>query len=49
MYQYFFAQERKKPLNYHVEQYLRLLNSQICLELLSLPKNIIYLSEIVGW
>ena len=38
-YGYLFAQERKRPLNYQVEQHLRGLNSYICLELLSLPRN----------
>ena len=49
-YLYFFAQEQKSfLLNYQVEQYLRFLNSPICLELLSSHANFNFFRKFVRW
>ena len=45
----FLFSSTKKPLNYQVEQYLRLLNSHICLEFLSSPRNFNFFREYVRW
>ena len=44
-----FLKLQKWPLNYQVEQYLRLLNSHICLEFLSLPGTFNFFREFVRW
>ena len=53
-YRYFFAKERKKPLNYQIEQRLQLLKSHSSLEFLSLeflnsPGNNNFFREFVRW
>ena len=45
----FLFSSTEKALNYQVEQYLRLLNSHICLEFLSSPRNFNFFREYVRW
>ena len=45
----FLFSSTKKAINYQVEQYLRLLNSYICLQLLSSPRHFNFFREFVRW
>ena len=45
----FLLSSTQKALAYQVEQYLRLLNSHICLEFLSSPRNFNFFREYVRW